>query len=238
MNAEGTRDPTRRRHLPVVFFDLDGTLIDPFEGITGCYRHALEALGRVPPPAADLAACIGPPLRNNLERLLGTTCRTTVEAGIRAFRARYAAWGWSRNVVYPGIPALLATLREAGARLFIATAKPEPFATQVTTHHGLLERVEAVYGPPLDGSQDDKARLLARALGERGVDPADAVMIGDRRHDVKAARENGVLAIQVTWGYAIPGEIEEAGATWVCDRPEQILERLGVAPRPARIPPS
>jgi len=228
-----SRGPARRPRLPVVFFDLDGTLIDPFEGITGCYRYALESLGRTPPPAAELAPCIGPPLRNNLERLLGTTCRATIEEGTRAFRARYAEWGWSRNVVYPGIPALLTTLREAGTRMFIATAKPEPFATQVATHHGLLGWVEAVYGPPLDGSQDDKARLLARALGELGVDPSQAVLVGDRRHDVRAARENGVLPIQVTWGYAVPGEVAEAGATWVCDRPDEILARLGLAATPS-----
>lgn len=232
MIADAPDAPPRSRRS-VVFFDLDGTLIDPFEGITGSYRHALEALGRTPPPAADLAPCIGPPLRNNLERLLGTTCRATVDEGIRAFRARYAAWGWSRNVVYPGIPGMLSTLRRAGVRLFIATAKPEPFATQVATHHGLLEWVEAVYGPPLDGSQDDKARLLARALGERGIDPAEAVLVGDRRHDVRAARENGVLAVQVTWGYAVPGEVEEAGARWVCDRPEQVLACLGLDAGPA-----
>lgn len=222
------------QRVPVVFFDLDGTLIDPFEGITGCYRHALTVLGRTPPPAADLAPCIGPPLRNNLERLLCTTSRATIEEGIRAFRAHYAAWGWSRNVVYPGIPAMLSALRAAGTRVFIATAKPEPFASQVATHHGLLAWVEAVYGPPLDGSQDDKARLLARALGEQGIDPAEAVLVGDRRHDVRAARENGVRALQVTWGYAIPGEVEQARATWVCDRPDEVLACLGLDPSPLR----
>ena len=54
----------------VLLVDLDGTLTDPAEGIVGCFRHALEMLGRTPPPAPDLTWIIGPPLRRSFHAML------------------------------------------------------------------------------------------------------------------------------------------------------------------------
>jgi hypothetical protein len=59
-NGTPTAEPYQRSALLV---DLDGTLTDPAEGIVGCFRLALEALGRSAPPAAELGWIIGPPLR-------------------------------------------------------------------------------------------------------------------------------------------------------------------------------
>ena len=78
-----------------VLFDLDGTLIDSFEGLTRSYAHALSALGRTPPPPEGLRDCIGPPLRRNFARLLGTDDPVLLEAAVAHFRERYSAVGWT-----------------------------------------------------------------------------------------------------------------------------------------------
>jgi phosphoglycolate phosphatase len=200
-----------------VFFDLDGTLVDPYEGITGSYRFALERLGVEVPDAKHLGTLIGPPLRGNLARLLGTSDPAEIERGVALFRERYTEAGWHQNVVYPGALEMLDALRAAGLRLYLTTAKPERFARRVAEHHGIAQRLDGIFGPDFDGHLDDKAHLVARAV-ERTATAATAVLlVGDRGIDMRAARENGLSGVGVAWGYGSRDELEEAGASWVCE---------------------
>jgi phosphoglycolate phosphatase len=68
---------------PAVLFDLDGTLTDPFVGITGSLQYVLERLGRHVPPADDLSWCIGPPIQSNIGVLLETDDPDLIQEGIR-----------------------------------------------------------------------------------------------------------------------------------------------------------
>jgi phosphoglycolate phosphatase len=58
--------------------------------------------------------------------------------------------------------------------------------------------------------------VIAEGLDRLGAVPEDAVMVGDRRHDVQGARENGLPCIGAGWGYGQPGELVRAGAVTVC----------------------
>ena len=84
-------------------FDLDGTLADPREGITKCIAHALERMGREPPPLDELTFAIGPPLRASLATLLGTTARDEIERALAHYRERFAGVGLYENAPYAGI---------------------------------------------------------------------------------------------------------------------------------------
>ena len=90
-------EPNRRSALLV---DLDGTLTDPAEGIVGCFRLALEALGQNPPPAAELTWIIGPPLRRSFARMLGEM--GDPEEALDIYRRRYSTEGLFEAIVYDG----------------------------------------------------------------------------------------------------------------------------------------
>ena len=75
----------------------------------------------------------------------------------------------------------------------------------------------AVHGSELDGRFAKKTELIRHVLDLHGIDAADAVMIGDRRHDAEAARANSVVAIGVLWGYGSRNELVLAGADPICD---------------------
>lgn len=212
---------------PTLLFDLDGTLTDNYAGISASIGHALSRLGAPIPDAAVLRECVGPPLRESFARLLATTDDARVELAIAHYRERYASIGWRENVVYDGIERVLATLRRGGARMFVCTAKPSPFARRIVAHFGLDPHFEDVYGPGLDGRHDDKALLLAHLLAREGIAAKDAVMIGDRAGDVRAARANGVAAVGVLWGYGSRSELMAADG--VVESPGDLvaaLERL------------
>ncbi len=214
---------THAASSPVVtaLFDLDGTLTDPKEGITRSAQHALERLGEPVPEADALTWMIGPPILASFVRLVG---EERAHEGVRLYRERYASVGLFENAVYPGIPALLARLQGEGVRLLVATSKVHGFARRILDHFALSPFFEAVYGAELDNRNADKRDLLRVLLREQNLDPAAAVMIGDREHDAIGARANGIVAIGVTWGYGSREELQAAGAACLVDRPEDLEE--------------
>ncbi|MFL6227681.1 MAG: HAD hydrolase-like protein [Pyrinomonadaceae bacterium] len=205
-----------------VLFDLDGTLTEPAEGITRCYQFALEGLGLPARARAELLRFIGPPMRENFRALLGTDDAELVERAVALYRERYAREGWRENEVYPGVQEMLSALKSEGLRLYVATSKTTDFAVRILEHFSLAPFFLAVHGATPDGSLDDKALLVARLLREERLDAAESFMIGDREHDVHAARQNGVGAVGVTYGYGTRAELAAAGADFIRDSPPEV----------------
>jgi len=205
-----------------ILFDLDGTLTDPREGITRCIAHALARMGVEPPPPDELTFAIGPPLRASLAKLLGTGSREAVERALAHYRERFADVGLYENAPYEGIDEALVALRGAGFPLFVATSKPRVYAERIVAHFDLHAHFEAVHGCELDGTREDKRDLLAHLFPSHGLDPARAVMIGDRGVDMAAARHHGASALGALWGYGSREELLEAGAQELLDLPSRI----------------
>jgi len=208
--------------MDTIFFDLDGTLTDPKPGITRSIQYALQKLDHSTIPTEDeLTWCIGPPLRASFVRLLGG--EDDADRAVSLYRERFSDIGLFENRVYDGIPEVLTTLSQSGQRLFVATSKPHVFATRIIEHFGLRHHFEHVFGSELDGRRVDKSDLLAYALQTVAVDPAKTLMIGDRSHDIVGAKNNGMQAIGVLYGYGSQDELIGAGALHVCETPQAIL---------------
>jgi phosphoglycolate phosphatase len=205
-----------------IFFDLDGTLTDPREGITRSIAYALERLGIEPPPLDALTFAIGPPLRASLAKLVGSDARDVVERALALYRERFADVGLFENQPYEGIGEALEVLGARGARLYVATSKPLVFARRIVEHFGLDAHFIAVHGCELDGTREDKRDLLAHLLAEHALDPRDAVMIGDRGVDMSAARLHGLRAVGALWGFGSREELESAGAHVLCESPARL----------------
>ena len=200
-------------------------------GIERCLRHALSTLG-CEPPHIDLARAVGPPLREVFGPWLAGAPDETLDEAIRLYRQRYAKCGWLENSVYPGVVDLLEGIRARGWRATVVTSKLEPIAVRVLEHFALAPYLTGVYGTR-PGELGAKPDLIARVLECEAIDPAEAVVVGDRLHDVRGARACGVDAIGVTYGYGSREELEREGATWICDTPPSILRVLDRRLRPA-----
>ena len=83
-----------------------------------------------------------------------------------------------------------------------------------------------MYGSELDGTRVHKTNLLAYALETTGVSASQALMIGDRSHDMIGARNNGIGAIGVLYGYGSREELIGAGASHVCATPRAVLNHV------------
>ena len=188
---------------PDVFFDLDGTLTDPYEGISKSILYALERLGETPIGEAELRRCIGPPLIESFARIVGSDAATLA---LTYYRERFGETGWRENTVYPGIPETLQELAGDNHRLFVATSKPTVFAERIIEHFGLAEYFAGVHGSELDGTRSNKAELLKHVV--RINKSTNAIMIGDREHDAKGAAKNDLPFVAVLYGYGTPAEFD------------------------------
>ena len=209
-----------------LLFDLDGTLTDNFEGIANCLRYALARLDAPEPDANTLRTCVGPPLRETLPRLLGSHDAALVARALALYRERFADIGWRENAVYPGIVDVLAAAVRDDRPMLVCTSKPQHYAERIVAYFGLGDFFAGVYGPALDGALDDKSELLAHLLARERLADAQCRMIGDRRHDVRAARRNCVASIGVLWGYGTRAELEDAGADVIADTPADLSAAL------------
>ena len=210
-----------------LLFDLDGTLTDNYLGIARSIRYALERLGVEPPDEPTLRRCVGPPLRTSFPTLLGTDDPSAVEEAIALYRERFADLGWRENVVYEGIPEAMASLAEASRPIYLCTSKPEVYARRIVDLFGLREFLSGVYGADLAGRYDDKVTLLAHLAATERLDASRATMVGDRSHDVRAARMNGARAVGVLWGYGSAEEL--AGADAIVGSPAELVAVLARA---------
>jgi phosphoglycolate phosphatase len=211
--------------MTTIYFDLDGTLTDPKPGITRSIQYALRKLDRRVPPEDELTWCIGPPLRDSLKKLLGTD--DLAGKALALYRERFADIGIFENEIYPGIEDTLSVLAKSDRRLFVATSKPTIYAERVIDYFKLTVYFERVFGSELDGRRSDKTELLNYALQMTGVDPLQATMIGDRSHDMIGARNNGMTAVGVLYGYGSKEELVDAGAHRVCATAQGLLDNAG-----------
>lgn len=192
-----------------LFFDLDGTLTDPMQGITRSVQYALRHFGIDEPDLRKLCPFIGPPLADSFRERYNMNL-ADAETAVAKYREYYAPKGIFENEVYPGIPELLAATTAAGCVNVMATSKPTPFAEQIAEHFDFARYFRLVSGSTFDGTRTTKSDVIRHALAELEIAPQEAVMIGDRRYDIEGAAETGLASIAVGWGYASPGELEAA----------------------------
>lgn len=215
-------------HFDPIFFDLDGTLTNSSPGITRCVQYALQSFGIRETDPALLRRFIGPPLVTAFREYYGFS-QEDARAATEKYRERYRDIGIFENSVYGGIVPMLTALKEQGRTLAVATGKPTVFTERILAHFSLAEYFSAVIGTEFDGRRSDKAEVIEVLLERFGVSAQNrstALMVGDRCHDISAAKRCGVASLGVRFGFAEAGELEEAGADFICETTAETAEFL------------
>ena len=205
-----------------LLFDLDGTLTDPGEGITNSVAYALEKFGICVADKTTLHPFIGPPLVESFIQFYGFS-REDAARAVDSYREYFRDRGIFENVPYAGITEVLEKLQAAGKTLIVATSKPEPFARRIMEHFGLDKYFTYVAGASFDAARSEKWDVIEYALATMNItDRADAVMIGDRKHDIIGAQKTGLDSVGVLWGYGSREELTAAGADTIVECVEQL----------------
>jgi phosphoglycolate phosphatase len=206
-----------------ILLDLDGTLSDSRPGIEACFRHTLTQLGHDPDAAGDLTWAVGPPIAVSLRRMLEPFGDDRVDTALTIYRERYSTVGLYDCAVYPGVVAMLDSAKAAGLTMCIATSKRRDFAERVMDYLGLRDYVRGVYGAEPGGGLDRKQDLLAHILTVERLTASACVMLGDRLHDIEAAKANAIRSIGALWGYGGRAELEAAGADAIAAAPHDVV---------------
>ena len=201
-----------------VLFDLDGTLTDPFEGISNSIIYALKKFGIAAPDKPLLKKFIGPPLTESFSEYCGLNHSDALRA-VDYYREYFSVAGIFENKPYPGIEELLGALKKQGLILAVASSKPDPMVKIVLEHFHLDTYFDVIRGSDISRPKMTKAEVILQVLGEMGYgDKRDQViMVGDRHYDVLGAKETGLSCIGVTYGYGTREELLEAGAIQTAD---------------------
>lgn len=212
--------------MRVVFFDLDGTLTDSSPGIVRSMQHAFTSLGRMQRSRHELEGFIGAPLVDVFAKLLETDDEKLPLEALRLYRERYSREGLFECKVYAGVPNMLTEIRSGGSTLFVVTSKPRVFAERIISHFGLGGYFDRVFGSELDGTRFNKAELIRHVLEQEQLAAEEALMVGDRGHDIIGAKANGLRSVGVLWGYGSREELSSCGPNIIVDSPTALAEAL------------
>ena len=214
--------PVSQRH--VIIFDFDGTLADTKASILSTATTVLTRWGVPPESLERIGEIIGPPFPQAFEQVFGLSHEDAEEV-TRRYREIYTHLGVEAWPAFPGVPHMLEALRSADRRLAVASSKRADLVERGLSDNGLMPFFEVVRAKEHDG-EATKADAIRQIVAEMGASVSDAVMVGDRFHDVEAAAECGVPCVGVLYGdTADRAELEDAGAVAIA---ETVGELLGI----------
>ncbi|MBN8614218.1 MAG: HAD family hydrolase [Deltaproteobacteria bacterium] len=206
-----------------VLFDLDGTLLDSLEDIGDAMNAVLASLGHPTHTMRAYQTLVGEGARELARRALPPEARGEVDHVLARYKAHYRANLVVKSKPYDGIATMLEALARASIPMAVVTNKPHDVAVDIvaqvfaphTFAHVIGQRDGHPHKPDPSG-----ALAVVRALG---VDPAQAFFVGDTDTDMRTARNAGMRAIGVTWGFRDRDELERHGAHVIVDQPDEIV---------------
>ncbi len=218
---------TGARDRPILF-DFDGTLVDSQRSIVDAFAAACREhdLGDV--DARAIRRFIGLPLAVAIAECVPERHRERAPALAESYKQAHRSLAAStpgHDPLFPGAAAALSVLSGAGALLGIATGKGRRGLTATLEKHGLRAHF-AVLRTADDGPGKPDPFMALSALEATGVHKDDAIMVGDTAFDMQMARNAGIAALGVGWGYHPEDDLVLAGAEAVVPSFDALLAAL------------
>ena len=202
-------DVTGRR---LVIFDFDGTLANTVPSIVSTARTVLAQHGLTDEGMGDLTRLVGPPFPQAYSLVYGFSEEEAAQITAE-YRAIYRNIGPSAWPLFDGIADLLARLRAAGRLTAVASSKQMRMVERALADNAVTNLFDRALGKTSD-AEGDKVAVIRRVVRELGLTEGDAVMVGDRHHDVEAAAACGIPCVGVTYGGT--GTVEELMGAGAC----------------------
>ncbi|MGN0795478.1 MAG: HAD hydrolase-like protein [Christensenellales bacterium] len=204
-----------------ILFDLDGTLTNSEGGIKRCINYAMTCLNMDTLSDDVLNSMIGPPFVVSMKRL--GMDDATIEKAIKYYRMQYEIDGWFDNKVYDGIEDMLAVLKEKGYKLALATSKPMKFTLKIMDYFNLSRYFDFIGAADTDNKRGSKIEVINFVFENmKIVDKKRVIMLGDRLYDVEGAKLAGIDSGGVLWGFGDREELENAGANYIFESPNDV----------------
>ena len=207
-----------------VLFDLDGTIADTIPLIVATYQRTVRTVLGWEPTFEQCKQWIGRSLRE--------TCIGLAPERVDELMQSYLEWNLANHRDYvrpfPGVGEVLDDLAGAGRTYGVATSKRYHSAVLSLECAGLTGRIPLLATEENTTTHKPSPEPLLFALARAGVEPADAVYVGDAVVDMQAAKAAGMASIAVTWGVAEAGELAAERPTEIVDSVDELRDLLGL----------
>lgn len=214
-----------------IIFDLDGTLIDTLGDIATCLNIALAEFGHAVVTMEQARAMIGEGLTTLLQRASGEADAARLKELVNRYRAEYRARMFERTRVYDGVSAMLDELQRSGAPMCVLSNKSDEFTVPLVAHYFRGVPFVAVRGATDEASRKpDPTHALAMGQSMRRAS-CDVLFVGDSSTDIHTARNAGMIAVAVTWGFRDREHLLEQSPDHVVDSTVEIARLALHAPR-------
>lgn len=200
----------------IVFWDLDGTLIDTLEDLGAAVNHVLALRDLPQLSSEDFRKMVGHGVRNlvaqAVEKAAGIHDDSYIDAALADFKEYYCANIDVFTRPYPGMPELLSELSKSGVKMAVVSNKFQEGTERLVKEFFPDVSFVAILGNrpgwPLKPSPEIVEDVLKRVDGDgEHISRADAILVGDSLTDMRTAANGGIDAIAVTWGYSSQEEL-------------------------------
>ena len=205
--------------LKLAVFDVDGTLVDSRASIFEASTQAAEAVGIVPPQYDQVRAIVGLSLFEAIVAMLPEHDEPTHRAFMQEFQAVFTRRHNEddfQEALYDGADALLRNLKSEGWLIGMATGQSRRGVNRCLDGYNWRDVFDMTFCAD-DGPSKPHPHMVLANLSALGVDRRHAVMIGDTGHDMRMAREAGIRAVGVSWGFHTVEELCLAGSHDIVD---------------------
>lgn len=190
--------------VKLVIFDLDGTINNSAETIKYCFRRTGEYYGKHDMTEEWLELGLCGPFDTNIKKLLDLNSDQVSEA-INRYAAHFEETSPVMSHLYPGAEETIVWLKDHGYKIGLATMMVESYARDILQNYGILDLFDTVHGTSMDfryGKED----LIRFCLTDTGLEPEDALMVGDGHDDFRAASVAGTGFVASLYGYGLDEE--------------------------------
>jgi len=210
--------------MDLLIFDLDGTLIDSKLDLAYAVNATRAHMGMGPLKIELISSYVGEGAPVLIRRALGPEApEAAVQEGLEFFLEYYREHKLDHTGLYPGVKESLDRLRAAGKRLAILTNKPVAVSRSIVEGLGVSGHFFQVYGGNSFDFKKPHPIGVQKLIAEAGVDRAATLMVGDSSVDVQTARNAGVRACGVRYGFA-PESLSDPAPDLLIDRMEQLAD--------------
>ena len=209
-----------------VIFDLDGTLLDTLGDLRGAVNAALEMRSLPPRTMEEVRAFVGNGVRNLMKRALPQGAPDEeIDAALADFKAYYAEHLCDETRPYDGIPELFSQLRQRGVKTAVLSNKLDSASKQLIEHY-FPGQVDVVFGERSGVPRKPDPSSCNEVVELFGVPKEQILYVGDSDVDMQTAKNAGLTAVGVTWGFRERSVLLDGGADVLIDRPAQLLNLL------------
>lgn len=211
--------------MKIAIFDLDGTLLNTIADLAAAANHALETLGFPRRAEEECVQFVGNGVTKLLERALPDGAKTpaNVERMREVFFKYYDEHLWDATSVYPGMAQLLEALQKCGVKLAVASNKYQSATERLVKHFFPQIQFFEVLGQREGFPVKPDADIVYQILLSAGAQKQDVLYVGDSDVDMQTAKNAGVRACAVTWGFRPREVLQSHHPDFMTDNPQDIL---------------